>query len=97
MLRTKLLHFASQLELEIDFSEEDIELANRESVYADAEALLTEIQRLKTCFFVGNAMKEGVQVVLVGEPNAGKSTLFNALLEEEKLLYPLKLAQRETI
>ena len=85
-LREQLLQFAAQLELELDFSEEDVEFADRDKLCTHAKTLLTEIQRLMDCFFVGNALKEGVQVVLIGAPNAGKSTLFNALLEEEKAI-----------
>lgn len=85
-LRTELLNFASLIELELDFSEEDVEFADR-SAFKD---LLTRIQKvlqsLIDSFAVGNVIKNGIPVAIVGEPNVGKSTLLNAFLNEERAL-----------
>ena len=85
-LRKRLIHFASMIELEVDFSEEDVEFANRK----DLEKLIYEIidilQPLIHSFQWGNVIKNGVPVVIVGKPNAGKSTLLNTLLNEEKAI-----------
>lgn len=85
-LREKLLHITSLLELELDFSEEDVEFADRKQL----NALLAEINRrtrtLSESFRMGNALKNGVPVAIVGEPNAGKSTLLNGLLNEERAI-----------
>ncbi len=85
-LRDKLLHFASMLELELDFSDEDVEFANRDELKKLLSEILRVIDRLTTSFTVGNAIKKGVPVAIVGSPNVGKSTLLNALLNEEKAL-----------
>jgi len=85
-LREKLIHFASMIELELDFSEEDVEFASREQL----KDLVTQIQKLVNplidSFQLGNAIKQGVPTVIAGKPNAGKSTLLNALLNEEKAI-----------
>lgn len=85
-LRNELLNFASLIELELDFAEEDVEFANREQF----KDLLTRIQhvlrRLIDSFAVGNVIKNGIPVAIVGEPNVGKSTLLNVLLNEERAL-----------
>ncbi len=85
-LREKLIHFASLIELELDFGEEDVEFADRD----DLRELLTELSqvigKLIASFSVGNVIKEGIPTVIAGKPNAGKSTLLNALLNEEKAI-----------
>ena len=85
-LREKLLHFASLLELELDFSEEDVAFAPREELTALLQQLGTLIHTLLSSFAAGNAIKNGIPVVIAGKPNAGKSTLLNKLLNEEKAL-----------
>lgn len=85
-LREKLIHFASMIELELDFSEEDVEFASRE----DLTSLVMKIKQVVTplieSFNVGNVIKNGVPTVIAGKPNAGKSTLLNALLNEDKAI-----------
>ncbi|MEP2275101.1 MAG: tRNA uridine-5-carboxymethylaminomethyl(34) synthesis GTPase MnmE [Reichenbachiella sp.] len=85
-LREKLVHFASMIELELDFSEEDVEFASREELKALIEKIDVVLVLLIDSFQLGNVIKNGVPVVIVGKPNAGKSTLLNALLEEEKAI-----------
>ncbi len=85
-LRTRLLNFVSLVELELDFSEEDVEFANRSQLKLLATEIDNAIQRLANSFSVGNALKNGVPVALVGETNVGKSTLLNLLLNEDKAI-----------
>lgn len=85
-LRSELIHFASMIELELDFGEEDVEFAERDDLRRLIEALLATIQPLISSFDFGNAIKEGVPVAIIGSPNVGKSTLLNALLNEEKAI-----------
>jgi tRNA modification GTPase len=85
-LREKLIHFASMVELELDFGEEDVEFANRDDLRQLVEELQRVIIRLIKSFAVGSVLKEGVPTVIAGKPNAGKSTLLNALLNEEKAI-----------
>lgn len=85
-LREKLIEFASLLELELDFSEEDIEFADREKMLELARTILTTIQRLSTSYSSGSVLKEGVPVVIAGVPNAGKSSLLNLLLNDDKAI-----------
>lgn len=85
-LREELLHLGSLLELELDFSEEEVEFADRSRLREMMERIGAEIERLTGSFSLGNAIKEGVAVAIVGEPNAGKSTLLNRLLGEERAL-----------
>jgi len=85
-LRTRLLDFVSLVELELDFSEEDVEFANRSQLKLLATEIDDAIQRLANSFSVGNALKNGVPVALVGETNVGKSTLLNLLLNEDKAI-----------
>jgi len=85
-LREHLLNFASLIELELDFSEEDVEFANRDDLQKLLLTIEKLVRRLLTSFEVGNVIKNGIPVAIVGKPNAGKSTLLNALLEEERAI-----------
>lgn len=86
VLREKLLTMTSLLELELDFSEEDVEFASRKELGQLVEDSLTHIRRLTASFSRGNAIKNGVPVAIVGATNTGKSTLLNALLGEERAI-----------
>ncbi|WP_149244275.1 tRNA uridine-5-carboxymethylaminomethyl(34) synthesis GTPase MnmE [Dyadobacter sp. 32] len=85
-LRTELIHFASLIELELDFGEEDVEFAGRDDLRTLIASLQQTIAPLIDSFDYGNALKEGVPVAIIGSPNVGKSTLLNALLNEEKAI-----------
>ena len=85
-LRTELIHFASLVELELDFGEEDVEFAERDDLRRLIQKLRQTIAPLIESFDFGNALKEGVPVAIIGSPNVGKSTLLNALLNEEKAI-----------
>jgi tRNA modification GTPase len=85
-LRAQLIHFASMVELELDFSEEDVEFADRSALQQLIFQLQRLIRDLLKSFEFGNVIKNGVPVVIVGKPNAGKSTLLNVLLNEEKAI-----------
>ncbi len=86
LLREKLLHFVSLIELELDFSEEDVEFVDRTSLLHLAEEIHEKITSLADSFKTGNVLKNGIPVALVGETNVGKSTLLNLLLNEEKAI-----------
>lgn len=86
VLRDKLLEFTALIELELDFSEEDVEFADRSSLMALATIIQTKLASLARSFEVGNVIKNGIPVAIVGETNAGKSTLLNLLLNEEKAI-----------
>ncbi len=85
-LRESLVELASLLELELDFSEEDVEFADRSKLLSLAKELKSTVDRLAGSYSTGSAIKEGVSVVIAGIPNAGKSTLLNALLEDDKAI-----------
>lgn len=85
-LREELIHFASLVELELDFSEEDVEFADRSQLKTLVVNVLQILQRLAQSFALGNALKTGVPVAIVGAPNTGKSTLLNQFLGEERAI-----------
>jgi tRNA modification GTPase len=85
-LREKLIHFASLIELELDFAEEDVEFADRTALNKMVAEVLQMVRRLAASFELGNAIKNGVPVAIVGAPNTGKSTLLNQLLGEERAI-----------
>ena len=85
-LRQELLNFASLIELELDFSEEDVEFADRSQFEQLLKRIKTTMQTLIQSFSAGNAIKNGIPVAIVGKPNAGKSTLLNTLLNEERAI-----------
>lgn len=86
VLREKLIHFASLVELELDFAEEDVEFADRSELLALIKEVLAYIKRLIQSFELGNVLKNGVPVAIVGAPNTGKSTLLNQLLGEDRAI-----------
>ena len=85
-LRDQLISFSALIELELDFSQEDVEFADRAKFYALINEAQDTVERLLHSFKLGNVIKNGVQVAIVGKPNAGKSTLLNALLNENRAI-----------
>ena len=85
-LRSKLLEMSSLMELELDFSEEDVEFADRSQLKALLQETLDKVNKLKDSFRLGNAIKNGIPVAIVGQTNTGKSTLLNALLGEDRAI-----------
>ncbi len=86
ILRDHLINFASLIELELDFSEEDVEFADRKDLKSLIQTIIGIIEKLISSFEVGNVIKNGIPVAIVGKPNAGKSTLLNILLQEERAI-----------
>jgi tRNA modification GTPase len=84
--RVQLINFAALIELELDFSEEDVEFADRTSLHKLILEIQDSVRELINSFKTGNVIKNGVPVVIVGKPNAGKSTLFNQLLKEDRAI-----------
>lgn len=97
-LRDRLLTMTSLLELELDFSEEDVEFASREALITIARQVREEITRLSSSFATGNAIKNGIPVAIIGAPNVGKSTLLNALLHDDRaIVSDIQGTTRDTI
>lgn len=85
-LREQLVKFSALMELELDFSQEDVEFADRTQLYALIDELSTTTRQLLDSFKLGNVIRHGVQVAIIGKPNAGKSTLLNTLLNEDRAI-----------
>ena len=97
-LREELIHFAAMIELELDFSEEDVEFADRSELNNLLNKLDKSLKYLSDSFALGHVIKEGIPVAIVGEPNVGKSTLLNALLNEERaIVSDIEGTTRDTI
>lgn len=98
LLRDELIHFTALIELELDFSQEDVEFADRSQLRQLIDKMFISTQSLLDSFKLGNVVKNGVSVAIVGKPNAGKSTLLNALLNEERaIVSDIEGTTRDTI
>ena len=96
VMRSKLLEMTALMELELDFSEEDVEFADRNQLKALLQETIDKVNILKDSFRLGNAIKNGVPVAIVGQTNTGKSTLLNALLGEDRAIVSDIAAPRAT-
>ena len=85
-IKQNLIHFASLIELELDFAEEDVEFADRKQLESMVVDAMKHIEKLVLSFKLGNAIKNGVNTIIVGKPNAGKSTLLNTLINEDRAI-----------
>ena len=85
-LRTELVNFASLIELELDFSQEDVEFANMKELNKLLDKIISSLKKLIDSFKTGNVIKNGIPIAIVGEPNTGKSTLLNTLLNEDRAI-----------
>jgi tRNA modification GTPase len=85
-LREQLIHFSALIELELDFSEEDVEFANKSKLFELLESIKTEVVTLLESYKSGNVIKNGIPVAIIGKPNVGKSTLLNILLNEDRAI-----------
>ena len=97
-LRSELVNFASLIELELDFSQEDVEFANMNELISLLDRISLSLKTLIDSFKTGNVIKNGIPVVIAGEPNSGKSTLLNSLLNEERaIVSPIPGTTRDTV
>jgi tRNA modification GTPase len=97
-LREELVHFASLVELELDFAEEDVTFADRDQLKALIKNILSQLRPMIESFQYGNVMKDGIPIVIVGPPNVGKSTLLNTFFNEEKaIVTPIAGTTRDVV
>ena len=97
-LRSQLIKFGALIELELDFSTEDVEFANRQQLIELLNKIQIKLKKLIASFEFGNAIKKGIPIAIIGPPNSGKSTLLNKILNEEKaIVSEIKGTTRDTI